>query len=53
MGTISSFWIVSMFAKNSQNVVLIGEPYKTKEQFSLYDSKIGGLPVYTLELNNG
>lgn len=36
-----------MFPKNSQNIVLIGEPYKSKEEFTLYGSKIGGLPVHT------
>lgn len=34
-----------MFPKNSQNVVLIAEPYKSKEAFTIYGSKIGGLPV--------
>lgn len=35
-----------MFAKNSTDTVLIGEPYKSEEKFTLVDSKIGGLPVW-------
>lgn len=34
-----------MFPKFNSNPVLIGEPYKTKEKFTLFDSKIGGVPV--------
>ena len=34
-----------MFPKNSPEHVLIAEPYRTKERFTLLDSKIGGLPV--------
>ena len=35
-----------MFPKNVQSTVLIGEPYKSKEKFTLFDSKIGGLPLW-------
>ena len=35
-----------MFPKNSQSSVLIAEPYRSKEAFTLLDSKIGGLPVH-------
>ena len=35
-----------MFPKNSPEHVLIAEPYRTKERFTLLDSKIGGLPVF-------
>ena len=34
-----------MFPKNSKEIVLIGEPYRSKDSFSLLDSKVGGLPV--------
>lgn len=34
-----------MFPKNSTERVLIGEPFKCKDAFMLYDSKLGGLPV--------
>lgn len=37
-----------MFPKNSKEIVLIGEPYRSKESFSLLDSKVGGLPVLLL-----
>ena len=39
----------TMFPKNSKEIVLIGEPYQSKESFSLLDSKIGGWPVLLFE----
>ena len=50
--SVNFFLIFGMFAKNSNNIVLIGEPYKSKEKFTLYDSKIGGLPVLSMYDNN-
>lgn len=35
-----------MFPKDSTEHVLIAEPYRSKERFTLLDSKIGGLPVF-------
>ena len=50
--SVNFFLTFEMFAKNSNNIVLIGEPYKSKEKFTLYDSKIGGLPVIALCMDN-
>lgn len=41
-----------MFPKSVQSTVLIGEPYKSKEKFTLFDSKIGGLPVCSEIVSN-